>query len=265
MKKIILFILLLSINSIAEERSRLVVIDHGLYSGSIEPSVFCEDADIEFDVSQIGVSHIEKVTMAALEFTDIKNNCIHPFQTTYSGNLEVFSIWSLYQVRSLKNVKSINISMSGDPPDSIASAKIELDLYVELMKSGVDIFVSAGNSKQVLSEDNCLVFPACYKTLLRGAISQKFIVVVSYDSPRHPSFFTNLAEFESYMEDGWVSGSFGTSFSSPRAMGKKSSYMSLSIAPMLYDVLEMSCEYDPYLTQYGEVALSIDKNNLASN
>jgi hypothetical protein len=176
MVKIFLTLLIMISTAYAETRMKVVVIDTGASREQLKQPYMCKNGNFTvFRDNGIDThGHGTNVIGLIVEKINAKKYCIvsikfYDKHKAFSG--VVNAIRSLRTAIKLKPT-IVNLSMDG-----IEAEPEEYNLIETLLKNGAKISVAAGNYNQELTQNYCLIYPACYKRWFDKALAKNFYVI----------------------------------------------------------------------------------------
>lgn len=209
----LLFFLLFSFPSSAEERFRIAVIDTGVsVTDEIYPFL-CAGPHI--DVTGSGtisdaVGHGSVVTRLIIQGLDSTKFCVQIIKWYHSGGGTTKDLAAAVRRASSYRPKIINLSAGGPGSPNRKEASAVASAILE----GITVVLSAGNEGLDLTE-SCSVFPACYP--IKNSL---FHVVAAYFQGRRTSY-TNYGGPVTDEADGRYDATwYGTSFSAARVTNR---------------------------------------------
>jgi hypothetical protein len=196
-KKIIAFILLVSLTSIAnarEKRGKIVVLDTGLGLHQVNKPYICKGfkQPLAWNLkSDIHYQHGPNIIGLIGSRIDSKRFCILSLNI-YNDDLKSRGyITALFKTTRLNNVVAVNLSLNGKGYIALEHVFISM-----LLKKNIKVIVSSGNEGKLLTRLNCPHFPVCLKSFYLN--DENFIVVKS--STGDYSNYSNFIPMKS--EDG---------------------------------------------------------------
>lgn len=159
-------ILLSACASPDDSRTKILIIDSGIYKNSFKRSIFCQGSH-KYQNDIYKPEHGTNIVSLASKNVDFTKFCIYyvaidfKTATNYEDTLKKF--------KDLTNVKVINLSIAGDN-----FIQEESDFIKNSLNKGTIINVAAGNDGKTYNKSNCKVYPACLVYTLQN---NKFRVV----------------------------------------------------------------------------------------
>jgi len=221
-KIIIILLLLISVLYLSSEvkarpMKKIAVIDGG-FNLRIAPAEtrakLCKSGHFDFtrNKAMLGYqrdSHAVIVSNAIVKNIKHNNYCIVIYKVVGDRHNKLGTINAAVKRAFRKGLDAVNISLI----TNAYQEEFYRTIKTVMRRSKMYIFVAAGNDNRDLDKV-CNMYPACYKIN-----NPKFRVIGSVDY-RFRSGYSNYGSIIHNYENGMQNGFFGTSFASPKALGK---------------------------------------------
>ena len=193
-----------------DDRETIVLLDSGINLSRIDLSYLCKDKMLDFTNKGLRdkLEHGNLTFLSMQERVDPMKTCIFPIKTFASTpNLSAESY-----LAALIFLRSFSFEKLVIPFEDISYWHLEVELLENISRRS-KIYVSAGNGREFLSEEECLIYPAC----LSLKIDNENFIVVGSNKDRF-----NKGPIVKREENDEFQGFFGTSFSASIAAAKDS-------------------------------------------
>lgn len=194
---------------------KVAVIDSGFtpkYNNVYSQSKLCKKGHYDFttETSTLGLddhNHGTVVTDLIAKYAETDNFCIVIYKV-FNGKPKASSkTVEAFKMALKRKMNAINYSMSGREPDLH-----ERQLLKKIVATRIAVFVAAGNDNFNLNEF-CFSYPSCYK--IKG-----IKIIGAHDAYGNRAYYSNYGSIISQYDYGDIRNGFGTSFATPRALGK---------------------------------------------
>jgi hypothetical protein len=146
-------------SEIFEKRLRIAVFDTGISDEQLTQDYMCKDVAAVPSISKFNIKdhngHGTNIISIISENLDTSKYCITSYTVNAFDSLQDY----LLMLEKVKKHKPFLVNISWASTGAYIS---ELNIFKEMTNSGIIVNVSAGNNAKNLDE-NCDVYPACYK------------------------------------------------------------------------------------------------------
>jgi hypothetical protein len=206
--------MLITVETLAQ--TKIAILDTG-YVNTPKDLPLCKSGHYDALTGKIGVPSgkllhgyaVSKTLHNTLQLYNKKNYCFVLIKV-YKSSTETNIVIGILKAIAEK-VDYINLSVVGDGFNAV-----ELVTLLHAVNNGIKIFVASGNNGRHLTKTNCKTYPPCYNI--------KEVNVVGAIKNGIRAKYSNYGPMVNYYESGMtlINGNemHGTSFSTPRALGK---------------------------------------------
>lgn len=205
---------LMCLQSRAESRKRIVVIDGGVSFKQAQESYMCKNGAMNsnpLDFNHYSFDpHGKNIVGLIGNRINKKKYCIMAIKAFGIGyGMEAYKT-ALKLATKLQNVVGVNVSVESKNEETNNFKDFEYRLILELLMKGIKVNVAAGNQGRRMSKVSCNVYPACL--VLSFNKSSNFTVVGS-----------NTGNYSNYSEDFKFKKVNGTNQGTPKQTGTSQS------------------------------------------